>query len=117
MKDNDNKDEQQQDNSEQEQTPPTNDSNSGENFSPMKAILHAINKISENVKNFVDKKYKHDYTGQIIYGCIVLVILATIVILALADKITETAIGTLLGTTIGYAIGKFSQNKSGSNKE
>lgn len=112
-----NNNDEQQDNNGQEQNPSQNDNNFGQILSPMEPFLHAINKISENVQNFVDKKYKHDYTGQIIYGCIVFVILATIVILALEDKITETAIGTLLGTTIGYAIGKFSQNKSGSSKE
>lgn len=66
--------------------------------------------ISEAIKHYVEKKYRHDYVGLIVFGVIVLFILVTICFLAFYSKINEAAIGTILGSLIGYALGRFNSN-------
>lgn len=72
----------------------------------------AIDKISDNVKNFVDVYLKHDFKAQWMFIGITTIVFGTILTLAILDKITETTIGTLLGAAIGYTIGKQGNNRN-----
>ena len=57
--------------------------------------------------------FKHNHLEQWIFTILVSLILGTIITLGVMDKITESTIGTLLGSAIGYALGKYSNHKGG----
>lgn len=82
---------------------------SDKQFEAMKVI---VSEIIDTIKQWVTKKYSHDFTGLIIFGLIVGAILTTICVLACNGKITEPTIGTILGSLIGYALGKFNTSQS-----
>lgn len=71
-----------------------------------------IDKLSDNIKNFVDVYLRHDFKAQWIFIGITAIVFGTIITLAVLDKITESTIGTLLGAAIGYTIGKQGSNKN-----
>ena len=93
--------------------------NGGQPSNPMDEIRKFVDALLKEIfgaiKHFLDKKYNHDYRGQIIFTVLVFLILGAILWLGMQDKIKETTIGTLLGSVVGYALGKFSQHKN--NKE
>ena len=78
-------------------------------------ILAVAKEISDLIKHYFDKKYSHDYHGLWIFGGLVVAILGTIITLACLNKVSEASIGTILGSIIGYALGKF--NNGNSSKE
>lgn len=73
-------------------------------------VKDGVKSITDLIKLYVEKKYKHDFTGVIIFGIIVLFILITICFLGYNSRITESTIGTILGSLIGYALGRFNNN-------
>ncbi len=73
--------------------------------------------IADAIKFFVTKKYSHDFTGLIIFSSIVVSILVTICILACNNRISEPTIGAILGSLIGYALGRFSNSSNGKSEK
>ena len=72
----------------------------------------AIDKFSDNIKNFVDVYLRHDFKAQWMFIAEIIIVFWTILTLAILNKITETTIGTLLGDAIGYTIGRQGNNKN-----
>lgn len=79
-------------------------------------IKEGVNLITDTIKFYIEKKYKHDFTGVIIFGIIVLFILGSICFLGYNNKITESTIGTILGSLIGYALGRFNNGQQEKEK-
>ena len=80
------------------------------------AIKDLLTPISDAVKFYVTKKYTHDSTGLIIFGFIVSLLIGAIIALACLKKMTEPTSGAILGSLIGDALGKFSNNNGRSDK-
>jgi hypothetical protein len=72
----------------------------------------AIDKFSDNIKNFVDVCLRNDFKAQWMFIALIIIVFGTILTLAILNKITETTIGTLLGAAIGYTIGRQGNNKN-----
>jgi len=72
----------------------------------------AIDKFSDNIKNFVDVCLSNDFKAQWMFIAVIIIVFGTILTLAILNKITETTIGTLLGAAIGYTIGRQGNNKN-----
>jgi hypothetical protein len=110
-----------------ENKPEENDNTNPENINTDKAkevkipidinpVLLGIEKLLTIIEGYIQIKYKHDHKGLWIFAGLVVAILGTIITLACLNKINEASIGTILGSIIGYALGKFNNNGNGNNR-
>lgn len=76
----------------------------------------ALEQLMGLIRTWVTAKYKHDNTGLLIFSILVSFILGTIIILSYMEVLKENSVVAILGSLIGYALGKFN-NSNGSDKK
>ena len=84
--------------------------------SELNMLRLALEQLTGLIKTWIQAKYSHDNTGLIIFSVLVTLILITIIILALNGVLHENSIGTIMGSLIGYALGKFANSSSNDKK-
>ena len=84
--------------------------------SELNMLRLALEQLTGLIKTWIQAKYSHDNTGLIIFSLLVTLILITMIILALNEVLHENSIGTIMGSLIGYALGKFANSSSNDKK-
>lgn len=75
-----------------------------------------LEQLTDLIKTWIKAKYSHDNTGLLIFSILVTFILATIITLSCLGVLKENSVVAILGSLIGYALGKFN-NSNGGNKQ
>lgn len=78
-------------------------------------VKDLISSSVEIAKSLISAKFAHDKTGLYIHLSIVVVLAASIGVLAWLDKIDGSVIGTLMGSLVGFAFGNFPARKEKGN--
>ena len=97
-------------------TPPTREEINNSQNSELNMLRLALEQLTGLIKTWIQAKYSHDNTGLKIFSMLVTFILITIIILGLNGILKENSIGTIMGSLVGYALGKFG-NGSGNDKK
>jgi hypothetical protein len=71
-----------------------------------------VKEIFGTLRDFVEKRYTHDKSGLWVFGGIVLCILITLLFLGYFKILAENSISPILGSLVGYALGKFSNSNN-----
>lgn len=76
----------------------------------------AIGQFTDIIKTWIKAKYTHDNTGLLIFSLLVTFILISIIILSCMGVLKENSVVAILGSLIGYALGKFNNSNGGDKK-
>jgi hypothetical protein len=77
-------------------------------------ITQGINQLFDVLRQFIQIKYGRDNRYMWAHLGVVFLLLVTIVVLTLFAGLDKCTVGTLLGSVIGYSLGKFSQGNGNS---
>lgn len=62
------------------------------------------------IQNFIQVRYGHNNKYLWAHIIIILLLLTSIIVLTFIGALDKSTVGTLLGSIIGYSLGKFSQS-------
>lgn len=98
-----------------EKNTPTNSGNITPN-EEINMLRLALGQLTDIIKTWIKAKYTHDNTGLLIFSILVTFILVAIIILSCMGVLKENSVVAILGSLIGYALGKFNNSNGGDKK-
>lgn len=75
-----------------------------------------IKEIKNGFSEYVKAKFSHNWIHTLFYTIILTLLLSTILLLAYWKIIDGCTIGTLLGSIVGYTLGRYSMQNNGSSQ-
>lgn len=83
---------------------------------PSDTVEFAIKELSGIIKAWIHAKHSHDSRSLIIFLIIVVIISGTVITLGAIHILHESSIAPILGSLIGYGVGRFANGNNGKER-